>query len=169
MARNKWGRIINIASIASGQVGVGIVGGAHYTASKCITAVAQKNQRGENKLDTSPREGSVHDYSLTVNFVIDCHEICPDRQLIVKALLFRRRENYHAKPADCLHLAHLSPEHPHVNVRLVNFILNAYAICGQRELTAQAVAVWFEKHCLPNETTCLWLAQQGDGCMTGAA
>lgn len=34
MAKNKWGRIINIASIASGQVGVGISGGAHYTASK---------------------------------------------------------------------------------------------------------------------------------------
>lgn len=34
MAKNKWGRIINIASIASGQVGVGIGGGAHYTASK---------------------------------------------------------------------------------------------------------------------------------------
>lgn len=28
------GRIINIASIASGQVGVGIAGGAHYTATK---------------------------------------------------------------------------------------------------------------------------------------
>ena len=34
MAKNKWGRIINIASIASGQVGVGVVAGAHYTASK---------------------------------------------------------------------------------------------------------------------------------------
>lgn len=34
MAKNKWGRIINIASVASGQVGVGISGGAHYTASK---------------------------------------------------------------------------------------------------------------------------------------
>lgn len=34
MAKNKWGRIINITSIASGQVGVGIMGGAHYTASK---------------------------------------------------------------------------------------------------------------------------------------
>ncbi len=34
MMKNKWGRIINIASIASGQVGVGIAGGAHYTASK---------------------------------------------------------------------------------------------------------------------------------------
>ncbi len=34
MAKNKWGRIINIASIASGGVGVGIAGGAHYTASK---------------------------------------------------------------------------------------------------------------------------------------
>ena len=34
MAKNKWGRIINISSIASGQVGVGIAGGAHYTASK---------------------------------------------------------------------------------------------------------------------------------------
>ena len=34
MAKNKWGRIINIASVASGQVGIGIVGGTHYTASK---------------------------------------------------------------------------------------------------------------------------------------
>ncbi|MGB2580487.1 MAG: SDR family NAD(P)-dependent oxidoreductase [Minisyncoccia bacterium] len=34
MAKNNWGRIINIASIASGGVGVGIAGGAHYTASK---------------------------------------------------------------------------------------------------------------------------------------
>ena len=37
MAKNPpagWGRIINIASVASGQVGVGIAGGAHYTASK---------------------------------------------------------------------------------------------------------------------------------------
>ncbi|KKU22495.1 MAG: 2-deoxy-D-gluconate 3-dehydrogenase [Candidatus Nomurabacteria bacterium GW2011_GWA1_46_11] len=34
MSKNKWGRIINIASVASGQVGVGFAGGAHYTASK---------------------------------------------------------------------------------------------------------------------------------------
>ncbi|MDO8620372.1 MAG: SDR family oxidoreductase, partial [bacterium] len=34
MAKRGWGRIINIASVASGQVGVGIAGGAHYTASK---------------------------------------------------------------------------------------------------------------------------------------
>ncbi|MDO8430123.1 MAG: SDR family NAD(P)-dependent oxidoreductase [bacterium] len=34
MAKNKWGRIINIASVASGGVGIGISGGAHYTASK---------------------------------------------------------------------------------------------------------------------------------------
>ncbi|MCX6813898.1 MAG: SDR family NAD(P)-dependent oxidoreductase, partial [Candidatus Azambacteria bacterium] len=34
MAKNNWGRIINIASVASGGVGVGISGGAHYTASK---------------------------------------------------------------------------------------------------------------------------------------
>jgi NAD(P)-dependent dehydrogenase (short-subunit alcohol dehydrogenase family) len=34
MIKNKWGRIINISSIASGQVGIGIAGGAHYTASK---------------------------------------------------------------------------------------------------------------------------------------
>lgn len=34
MAKNEWGRIVNIASVASGQVGVGIAGGAHYTASK---------------------------------------------------------------------------------------------------------------------------------------
>lgn len=34
MAKNGYGRIINIASIASGQTGVGIAGGAHYTASK---------------------------------------------------------------------------------------------------------------------------------------
>ena len=34
MAKNKWGRIINIASIASGQVGIGMEWGSHYTASK---------------------------------------------------------------------------------------------------------------------------------------
>lgn len=34
MAKNKWGRIVNIASIASGQVGVGVDASAHYTASK---------------------------------------------------------------------------------------------------------------------------------------
>ncbi|HUY69456.1 MAG TPA: SDR family NAD(P)-dependent oxidoreductase [Candidatus Tyrphobacter sp.] len=34
MAKKKWGRIINISSVASGQVGVGIIGGAHYAASK---------------------------------------------------------------------------------------------------------------------------------------
>jgi NAD(P)-dependent dehydrogenase (short-subunit alcohol dehydrogenase family) len=34
MRKNTWGRIINISSIASGQTGVGIAGGAHYTASK---------------------------------------------------------------------------------------------------------------------------------------
>ena len=34
MSKNNWGRIINIASVASGQVGIGIAGGAHYTASK---------------------------------------------------------------------------------------------------------------------------------------
>lgn len=34
MAKNNWGRIINITSIASGQVGVGIAGAAHYSASK---------------------------------------------------------------------------------------------------------------------------------------
>lgn len=34
MAKRGYGRIINIASVASGQVGVGIAGGAHYTASK---------------------------------------------------------------------------------------------------------------------------------------
>lgn len=34
MAKNKWGRIINIASIASGGVGIGFSGLAHYVASK---------------------------------------------------------------------------------------------------------------------------------------
>ncbi len=34
MAKHTWGRIINISSVASGQVGVGFAGGAHYTASK---------------------------------------------------------------------------------------------------------------------------------------
>lgn len=34
MAKNKWGRIINIASIASGGVGVGFEGAVHYAASK---------------------------------------------------------------------------------------------------------------------------------------
>lgn len=34
MAKNKWGRIVNIASVAAGQVGVGVGASAHYTASK---------------------------------------------------------------------------------------------------------------------------------------
>ena len=34
MAKNKWGRIINISSIASSGVGVGFAGAAHYAASK---------------------------------------------------------------------------------------------------------------------------------------
>ena len=34
MAKNKWGRIVNISSIASGSVGKGFAGAAHYTASK---------------------------------------------------------------------------------------------------------------------------------------
>ncbi|MBI2633977.1 MAG: SDR family oxidoreductase [Parcubacteria group bacterium] len=34
MAKNKWGRIINIASIASGGVGVGFPTASHYSASK---------------------------------------------------------------------------------------------------------------------------------------
>lgn len=34
MAKKKWGRIINIGSISSGQIGVGLVGGAHYSAAK---------------------------------------------------------------------------------------------------------------------------------------
>ncbi|MDP2930300.1 MAG: SDR family NAD(P)-dependent oxidoreductase [bacterium] len=42
MIKNKWGRIINIASIASGQVGCGYPGGAHYSASKGgITAMTE--------------------------------------------------------------------------------------------------------------------------------
>lgn len=34
MAKNNWGRIINIASISSGGVGVGVPGSVHYTAAK---------------------------------------------------------------------------------------------------------------------------------------
>lgn len=34
MQKHNWGRIINIASIASGAVGVGVAGGSHYTATK---------------------------------------------------------------------------------------------------------------------------------------
>src|SRR3990167_7869455 len=34
MQKQKWGRIINISSAASGQTGIGIAGGVHYTASK---------------------------------------------------------------------------------------------------------------------------------------
>lgn len=34
MAKNKWGRIINISSIASGGVGIGFQGATHYAASK---------------------------------------------------------------------------------------------------------------------------------------
>lgn len=34
MKKNGWGRIINITSIASGQVGIGLNGGSHYASSK---------------------------------------------------------------------------------------------------------------------------------------
>ena len=34
MAKNKWGRIINIASISSGGVGIGVAASVHYTAAK---------------------------------------------------------------------------------------------------------------------------------------
>ncbi len=34
MMKNKWGRIINISSIASGGTGIGFSGSAHYAASK---------------------------------------------------------------------------------------------------------------------------------------
>ncbi|MFB6182399.1 MAG: SDR family NAD(P)-dependent oxidoreductase [Candidatus Magasanikbacteria bacterium] len=34
MKKNNWGRIINISSIASGEVGIGFPNAAHYTASK---------------------------------------------------------------------------------------------------------------------------------------
>lgn len=34
MMKNKWGRIVNIASIASGGTGIGFAGAAHYAASK---------------------------------------------------------------------------------------------------------------------------------------
>ncbi len=34
MSKNKWGRIVNIASVASGGVGVGFFGAAHYSAAK---------------------------------------------------------------------------------------------------------------------------------------
>lgn len=34
MMKNNWGRIINISSIASGGVGIGLTGATHYTASK---------------------------------------------------------------------------------------------------------------------------------------
>ena len=34
MAKHKWGRIINISSVASGGTGIGFPGGVHYTASK---------------------------------------------------------------------------------------------------------------------------------------
>lgn len=34
MSKNKWGRIINISSIASGGMGIGFSNGTHYTSSK---------------------------------------------------------------------------------------------------------------------------------------
>jgi len=34
MSKNKWGRIVNISSVASGGAGVGFAGAAHYTAAK---------------------------------------------------------------------------------------------------------------------------------------
>jgi len=51
MAKNKWGRIVNIASIASGQVGVGFLNLAHYCASKGgVTAMTE-----ELALELSPQ------------------------------------------------------------------------------------------------------------------
>lgn len=42
MIKRKWGRIINIASVASGQVGIGFPDLAHYTASKGgVTALTE--------------------------------------------------------------------------------------------------------------------------------
>ena len=42
MAKNKYGRIVNLASIASGQVGVGFLNIAHYCASKGgVTALTE--------------------------------------------------------------------------------------------------------------------------------
>lgn len=42
MAKNKYGRIVNVASIASGQVGVGFLNIAHYCASKGgVTALTE--------------------------------------------------------------------------------------------------------------------------------
>lgn len=42
MAKNKYGKIINIASIASGQVGIGFLNIAHYCASKGgVTALTE--------------------------------------------------------------------------------------------------------------------------------
>lgn len=42
MAKNKYGRIVNLASIASGQVGVGFLNVAHYCASKGgVTALTE--------------------------------------------------------------------------------------------------------------------------------
>lgn len=74
MVKNKWGRIINIASIASGQVGVGFANVAHYCASKGgVTAMTEAlalelaplgirvNAVGPGVIETAMTEGILAD------------------------------------------------------------------------------------------------------------
>lgn len=82
MAKQKWGRIINIASIAAGQVGVGFPQVAHYCASKGgITALTEAlageltplginvNAIGPGVIETKMTEGILADEKAAKGFL----------------------------------------------------------------------------------------------------
>jgi len=82
MAKNKWGRIINIASIASGQVGAGVLASAHYCAAKGgVTGMTEAlalelapmgirvNAVGPGAIDTAMTKGAFVDEQVKKGFL----------------------------------------------------------------------------------------------------
>ena len=82
MAKNKWGRIINIASIASGQVGAGVLASAHYCAAKGgVTGMTEAlalelapmgirvNAVGPGAIDTPMTKGAFVDEQVKKSFL----------------------------------------------------------------------------------------------------
>ena len=83
MAKNKWGRIINIASIASGQVGAGVLASAHYCAAKGgVTGMTEAlalelapmgirvNAVGPGAIDTAMTKGAFEDEKAKQGFLM---------------------------------------------------------------------------------------------------
>ena len=82
MVKNKWGRIINIASIASGQVGAGVLASAHYCAAKGgVTGMTEAlalelapmgirvNAVGPGAIDTPMTKGAFADEQVKKGFL----------------------------------------------------------------------------------------------------